>query len=139
MADIFDAAKRSEIMSRIRGKNTKPELLIFRYLRREGIYFQKHYRTKEGIVLDVAQPRKKKAVFIDGDFWHGRTINRVMERGPEDYWTRKISRNIERDEEQIKVLVEAGWKVLRVWESDIKRKKTQTSEFEKIKRFLRAM
>lgn len=84
MADIFSSEKRREVMSRIRGKNTKAELIVFRYLRKEGVYFQKHYKRAPGSP-DIALPRKKRAVFIDGDFWHGKTIDRVMERGPEDY------------------------------------------------------
>ena len=136
MADIFEPAKRSEIMSRIRGKNTGPERVVFRYLRSRGIYFQKHYRSKEGVVLDVALPRKKRAVFIDGDFWHGKTIDRVMERGTDDFWTMKILRNIERDKMQRKLLKEAGWQILAVWESDVSRKRTQIETLEKVRDFL---
>lgn len=79
MADVFSKAKRSEVMSKIRGKNTKAELVVFRYLRKEGVYFQKHYKRALGSP-DIALPLKKRAVFIDGDFWHGKTIDRVMER-----------------------------------------------------------
>lgn len=122
-------------MSRIRGKNTKAELIVFRYLRKNRIYFQKHYKRVPGSP-DIALPRKKKAVFIDGDFWHGKTIDRVMERGPEDFWTKKILRNIERDSEQEQILTESGWQILRVWESDLTRKKSQLMELEKISAFL---
>ena len=91
MTDIFTPDKRSEVMSKIRGKNTKPELLVFRYLRSNKVYFRKHYRTKQGIVLDLALPRKKRAVFVDGDFWHGRTLEHVVERrGEGDFWTMKL-------------------------------------------------
>jgi len=125
LSDIFDSEKRSEIMSKIRGKNTKPELIVYAYLRKEKVYFQKHYRTKQGIVLDVAQPRKKKAVFIDGDFWHGRTLEKIRSRrGDDDFWTKKLERNIERDNEQYTKLVGAGWSIKRVWESDILKKAT---------------
>lgn len=138
VADIFDPKKRSEIMSRIRGKNTKPELVVFRYLRKRKIYFQKHYRSQQGIVLDVALPRKKKAIFIDGDFWHGRTLEAVRERrGEEDFWTRKILRSIERDEQQRRRLEGAGWQILNVWESELMRKSTQTEILEKIERFMK--
>lgn len=138
MADIFDPDKRSDIMSRIRGKNTKVELLVCGYLRKNGIYFRKHYRTKEGVVLDLALPRKKKAVFIDGDFWHGRTYDKVLSRrGKDDFWTKKLERNIERDRAQIKLLTESGWAILRVWESEIVKKKTQKEQFDKIVSFLK--
>jgi DNA mismatch endonuclease (patch repair protein) len=124
--DIFDPKKRSEIMSRIRGKNTKPELLVYRHLRHNKIYFQKHYRSKEKVVIDLALPRKKKAVFIDGDFWHGRTLERVVERrGEDDFWARKLRRNIERDYQQRNLLEANGWSVLQVWESALMKKTTQ--------------
>jgi DNA mismatch endonuclease (patch repair protein) len=126
-------------MSRIRGKNTKVEKLVFSYLRKEGVYFQRHYRTKQGIVLDIALPRKKKAVFIDGDFWHGRTVERVRERrGKDDFWTKKIERNIERDAEQAQTLLDNGWRFMRAWESDLTRKRTNQPALEKIADFLKS-
>ena len=135
MPDIFDRQKRSEIMSKIRSKNTKAELIVFRYLRQNKIYFQKHYNRVPGSP-DVALPRKKIAVFIDGDFWHGKTIDRVMERGADDFWANKITRNIERDKEQELVLINNGWKIMRIWESDIMRKKTLAETLKKIEKFL---
>lgn len=137
MADIFDAAKRSEIMSRIRGKNTKSEVLVARYLRTNKIYFQKHYQSREGIVMDFALPRKKKVLFIDGDFWHGRTIERITEkRGEDDFWTKKIRRNIERDKSQRSLLLNNGWLVMTVWESDLARKKTRADTLALIGEYL---
>lgn len=136
MADIFDAAKRSEIMSRIRGKNTKSEVMVARYLRANKIYFQKHYRSREGIVMDFALPRKKKVLFIDGDFWHGRTYEKVRERrGEDDFWTKKIRRNIERDKLQRSLLAKNGWAFMTVWDSDIARKSTRTETLIRVKKF----
>ena len=127
--------QRSIQMSKIRGKNTKAELLTFKYLRKQGVYFQKHYKHAPGSP-DIALPRKKKAVFIDGDFWHGKTIDRVMERGANDFWTKKILRNMERDKEQEKALTDAGWCILRIWEKDILRKRTQEEALAEIRNFL---
>src|SRR4051812_25840373 len=113
MTDFLKPAQRSELMSKIRGKNTKVELLVYKYLRKEKIYFQKHYRGRFGVRLDVAIPRKKKAVFIDGDFWHGRSLERVRKgRGDNDFWTMKLERNIQRDNEQNTILAENDWMVL---------------------------
>jgi DNA mismatch endonuclease (patch repair protein) len=134
MADIFDKAKRSEIMALIKGKNTKPELLVFRFLRSEKIHFQKHYKRALGNP-DVALPRKKKAVFIDGDFWHGRNFE-VRKGNLPPYWQNKIVRNIKRDREYRKLLVARGWVILRVWESDLVKKSTRDNELIKIKKFL---
>jgi len=135
MVDFLTPEQRSLQMSKIHGKNTKAELIAFRYLRKQGIYFQKHYKRIVGSP-DIALPRKKKAVFIDGDFWHGKTIDRVMERGPDDYWTKKILRNMERDQEQENILHESGWQILRIWEKDLMRKRTQAEALEKIGFFL---
>jgi len=122
MTDIFSREKRSDVMSRIKGKNTSVELVVFRYLRRNGVYFQKHYRRAPGSP-DIALPRKKRAVFIHGDFWHGRTLDKLVQRrGENDFWTKKIRRNIERDNQAELALKASGWKLMTVWESDLKRK-----------------
>lgn len=136
MADIFDKEKRSQVMSRIRGRDTEVERIVFGYLRKQGVYFQKHYRSKKlGMNMDIALPRKKKAVFVDGDFWHGRDY---AKRKPKlsEFWRNKIERNMERDAEQRALLRDDGWRLLCVWESDIKRKSTREEELEKIVAFL---
>jgi DNA mismatch endonuclease (patch repair protein) len=121
MADVFSKEKRSEIMSKIRSKNTKAEVLVFRELRRLGIYFQKHYKRAPGSP-DIALPRKKIAVFIDGDFWHGYRFDKKKSRLPKKYWRAKIEGNIKRDRKNSLLLRKAGWKVLRVWEHEIEKK-----------------
>ena len=121
MADIFSKEKRSEIMSRIRPEGTKPETLVFRELRKRGIYFQRHYKGIAGSP-DVALPRKKLAVFIDGDFWHGYRFGSYRDRLPKDYWLGKIEANIRRDRRHKRILYKNGWKVLRVWEHQLKKR-----------------
>lgn len=135
--DTFDKKKRSEIMSLIRSKNTKAEMVVFKYLRKEKVYFQMHYKRAIGNP-DIALPNKKRAVFIDGDFWHGREFEKTMNRLPKVYWRDKIARNIVRDKETRQGLKEKGWELLQVWESDIIRKRTREETFEKIKNFLTA-
>lgn len=136
MSDVFSKQKRSEVMALIRSKNSKAELLVFKFLRRNNVYFQRHYKRAHG-TPDIALPGKKRAVFIDGDFWHGRTYEKVLAKyGPDNYWSQKIARNIQRDETQRAELEALGWEVLAVWESDIKRKRTQGEAFESIRRFL---
>lgn len=138
MTDVFSREKRSEIMSRIRSKDTVAEKIVFKELRLRKIYFQKHYPRVPG-KPDIAQPRKKKAVFIDGDFWHGRDIKRVEKsRGKNDYWTSKLKSNALRDRQQTSELLQKGWSVLRVWESDIKRKRTRDKKIDEISNFLSA-
>lgn len=137
MADIFSKEKRSEVMSRIRSKNSKAERTVFSFLRRNRIYFQRHYKRAPG-TPDIALPRKKIAVFIDGDFWHGRGLQELLDRLPAEYWRPKIERNMARDKEIEERLRLAGWKYLRVWESDIMRKRTQAEQLERVRAFLAA-
>lgn len=123
-------------MASVRSKNSKAELLAFSYLRKEGVYFQRHYSGAVG-TPDIALPRKRKACFIDGDFWHGRRLPElVQKRGNEDYWTRKIRNNVSRDTVIRKKLREEGWELLVVWESDIMRKRTRDEALKNILDFL---
>lgn len=115
--DVFTKEKRSEIMAKIRAKNTKAERIVFRYLRKNKVYFQKHYKKVAGCP-DIALPRKKIAVFIDGDFWHGRNFTKRKDKLP-DYWKSKIETNMKRDRRNRKLLVRTGWKIMRVWEKDL--------------------
>lgn len=136
MTDMFSPQRRSEIMSHIRSKETEAERIVFRELRRHKVYFQKHYSRAPG-KPDIALPRKRRAVFIDGDFWHGRHLERIQSsRLPDDYWVKKLAYNMRRDKQQMVELIDSGWKVLRIWESDIKRKKTRDSQIDKIVAFL---
>lgn len=105
-------------MSKIRGKNTKVELAVFRELRKRRIYFQRYYRTRVGSP-DIALPRKKIAIFIDGDFWHGYRFSKNKSRLPEKYWLGKIGDNIKRDRRNRAKLRRLGWKVMRVWEHEV--------------------
>ncbi|MDD5135618.1 MAG: very short patch repair endonuclease [Phycisphaerae bacterium] len=116
--DTFTKKKRSEIMSKIRSKNTKAELIIFKELRKKGIYFQKHYKNAVG-KPDIALPRKKIAIFIDGDFWHGYRFNKIKNKLPKKYWLKKIEDNIKRDKKGKALLHKKGWRTLRLWEHEI--------------------
>ena len=133
MTDVFTKAKRSEIMSRIRSKNTSIENKIFSYLRKNGIYFQKHYKKAPGNP-DIALPRKKKAVFIDGDFWHGWKFKERRNKLPKVYWRTKIENNMKRDNKNRRMLKKEGWELLRVWEHQLKDNSGYYSE--KIRKFL---
>lgn len=136
MGDMYSKEKRSHIMSLIRSKNTVAERIVFSYLRTKNIYFQKHYKRVQGSP-DIALPRKKIAVFIDGDFWHGRELDRlVTKHGSDSFWVEKISKNVERDQRQREALMVEGWHLLQVWESDLKRKKTRGATLEAIADFL---
>lgn len=119
MSDKFSPEVRSRVMAAIKQKNTKLELLVFRGLSRRGISFQKHYRGVIG-TPDICLPRKKIAVFIDGDFWHGYRFPQWRSRIKSSYWRDKIERNRKRDLCTFRVLRRSGWRVLRIWEHEVK-------------------
>jgi DNA mismatch endonuclease (patch repair protein) len=131
--DVFSKKKRSEIMSHIVSKNTNVELIVFRELRKRGVYFQKHYNRISG-KPDIAFPRKKKAIFIDGDFWHGYGFAKMKGRLPKKYWVKKIEGNKLRDKKISQKLKKEGWKVLRIWEHEIKMDKEKV--IDKIIKFI---
>ena len=120
MMDTFSKQKRSEIMQKIKSKDTVIELLVFNELKKRKIYFKRNYSKIIGNP-DIAFPRKKIAIFIDGDFWHGYKSKILGKKIPEGYWENKITRNCNRDLEINNTLNNLGWKVLRIWEHEIKK------------------
>jgi DNA mismatch endonuclease (patch repair protein) len=134
MTDIYPREKRSWIMSRVRGKNTSLERMVFAHLRRNGVYFQRHYKKAVGSP-DIALPRKKLCVFIDGDFWHGKRIKATY-RKLTPFWREKTLTNISRDKRSKRTLRKSGWRPLRVWESELK--KDPNKAFDRIISFLRS-
>lgn len=118
-------------MSRIRSKNTSVERVVFQYLRAKKVYFQRHYSRVVGSP-DVALPSRKVAVFIDGDFWHGRDAKTRLPK-LNDWWREKILRNMRRDRAARAALRKAGWGVLRVWEGELMRKRTREKWLERIR------
>ncbi|MBI5520462.1 MAG: DNA mismatch endonuclease Vsr [Desulfovibrio sp.] len=111
---------RSEIMGRIRSKDTKPELLVRRTLHRLGFRYRLHVKDLPG-KPDLVFPSRRTVLFVQGCFWHGHDC-KVGNRAPktnQDYWREKIARNRNRDVISAMRLVEAGWKVLVVWECEL--------------------
>ena len=92
--------------------------MVFKELRKRKVYFQKHYKKAVG-KPDIALPRKKKAVFIDGDFWHGYKYDSLKNKPTKQFWINKTENNIRRDEIVNAELMQDGWEILRVWEHDI--------------------
>jgi DNA mismatch endonuclease (patch repair protein) len=119
MVDIMSKKKRSALMSRIRGKNTKIEIKIRNILCKAGI---KGYRLNKKIYgnPDIVFPKYKVAIFCDGDFWHGYAFHNWKNKPP-PFWTRKISGNIKRDKLVNTRLKKEGWGIIRLWEHAIKK------------------
>lgn len=122
MADIVSSEKRSLMMAGIKGKNTKPELVIRSGLHALGFRYRIHVKTLPG-KPDLVFPKYKAALFIHGCFWHGHGCH--LFKWPSsriDFWTTKINRNKEIDQISVEKLQTAGWRVGTVWECSLKGK-----------------
>lgn len=120
MPDIVDAVTRSRMMSGIRGRNTKPEILIRKALHALGFRYRIHTRQVAG-KPDLIFPRYRAAIFVNGCFWHGHDC--ALFRLPDtrrEFWREKIERNIKRDALVREQIIEAGWRHLTVWECAIR-------------------
>lgn len=135
MTDIFTKEKRSEIMSRIRGKNTKVEValrkIVSSYCYPLGYRYRKHYKKVPGSP-DMAFVSMKIAVFLDGDFWHGYNFQNRRKKLPKKYWVAKIEENMRRDRRMDARLRRMGWKPVRFWEHNLKNPKRVLHRLEKL-------
>ncbi len=118
--DNLTPAQRKKNMQNIRSKGTKPELILMSELKKLKIYFATHAKNIIG-KPDIVFRRKKIAVFVDSDFWHGHRSRFVMPKTNKDYWAKKIANNKRRDQEVNKTLKCSEWRVIRLWEYDIKK------------------
>lgn len=116
--DNLTPKQRTKNMRSIRSENTKPELKISRELKRLRIYFSTHPKTIIG-KPDFLFRKKKIAVFIDSDFWHGNHARFKMPKSNIRYWKAKIKGNKDRDKRATDTLRQTGWKVIRIWEHDV--------------------
>lgn len=117
--DIMPPEKRSTVMSRIKGKNTGPERIIFNVIESHDICFDRHAKDLPGRP-DVAFRQAKLAVFLDGDFWHGWRFP-LWEHKLAQKWRAKIAATRDRDRRNFRELHREGWRVLRIWEHQIER------------------
>lgn len=120
MADTVSAEARSAIMSRVRSRDTTPELVVRRALHQAGFRFRLHCKDLPGSP-DIVLPKYRTVVQVHGCFWHGhccRRGNRVPYTNTE-YWQAKIQRNRDRDESTRRALSETGWRVVIIWECDL--------------------
>lgn len=125
--DKFDKQTRSDIMKKVRSKNTTPEVYVRKLLHRMGYRFRLHVSTLPG-TPDIVLPKYKRVILVNGCFWHGCPYckhARIRPQTNEDYWYKKLKRNKERDRENIELLQELGWRVLVVWECETKKKNAE--------------
>jgi len=120
MADVVDRQTRSRMMSGIRGKNTKPELLIRKGLHARGFRFRLHDKLLPG-KPDLVLPKYSAVIFVHGCFWHGHDCH--LFKWPEsrrEFWRNKITRNKAKDAESYAILKKEGWYILTIWECALK-------------------
>ena len=124
MADVHTPEQRSYNMSRIQGRNTKPEEIVRKYLFSQGFRYRKNDKRYPG-TPDIVLPKYKTIIFVNGCFWHGHNGCRyfIWPQNNADFWKNKITRNIERDTLNYDKLKASGWKVILVWECDLKPQK----------------
>lgn len=117
MADVVSRAVRSTMMAGIRGKNTKPELVVRQALTTAGVRYRLHRKDLPG-APDVAMLGRRVAIFVHGCFWHSHRGCRLAKvpTSNQEFWREKLFRNTERDRFAVETLLAAGWRVLVVWE-----------------------
>lgn len=110
-------------MAAIKGKDTKPEMIVRKYLFSRGLRFRVQVRKLPG-TPDIVLPKYKTVVFVNGCFWHGHEGCKYfrLPKSNVDFWKDKIERNIERDREAMQALLDSGWTVIRVWECELRNK-----------------
>jgi DNA mismatch endonuclease (patch repair protein) len=121
LADKFTKQARSKIMAQVKSENTSPELAIRKLLHRLGYRFRLHRKDLPG-KPDIVLPKYKTVIFVHGCFWHGHPGCKRAARPASntDFWNKKLDRNIERDHKAREELEKLGWRVMTIWECEIK-------------------
>ena len=128
MADVHDRRTRSYNMSRIRGKDTKPEMVVRGYLYANGYRYRLHDKRLPG-KPDIVLPKLKIVIFVHGCFWHGHKNCKyfVVPKTRTEWWLNKINGNIANDKSKQAAIKKLGWKVINLWECQLKPKKVQAT------------
>ena len=126
MADVHDRKTRSFNMSQIRAKNTKPEMLVRKFLHAQGFRYSLHKKTLPG-KPDIVLPKYKTVIFIHGCFWHGHKNCKyfVVPKTRTKWWLKKIHSNKTNDSKASKALKNEGWRVIIIWECQLKLAKVE--------------
>lgn len=137
MADVHTPEKRSYNMSRIKGKDTKPEEIVRKYLFSKGFRYRKNVAALPG-KPDIVLPKYRVCVFVNGCFWHMHEDCKyfVWPQNNADFWRKKLFANKERDKIVMESLRQSGWQVITVWECELKGDKAQNT-LECLARFIK--
>jgi DNA mismatch endonuclease (patch repair protein) len=121
MADVHDKETRSYNMSRIKGKNTKPEMLVRKFLHAHGFRYRLHVKNLPG-KPDIVLPKYKTVIFVHGCFWHGHEGCKyfVVPKTRTEWWLNKINGNVENDQKAETALKNRGWRIIALWECQLK-------------------
>ncbi len=122
MADVHTKEIRSKNMAAIKGKNTKPEMLVRRFLHANGFRYKLHDKSLPG-KPDIVLPKYKTVIFVHGCFWHGHEGCKyyVVPKTRTEWWLNKINGNIANDKKAIKALKKEGWKIINIWTCKLKK------------------
>ena len=120
-SDVFTPHDRARVMRAVKGKNTKPEMIVRRLAHAMGYRFRLHRKDLPG-KPDLVFPGRKAVIFVHGCFWHGHDCARGSRQPKQnaDYWRTKIGRNVERDADTLEALAAQGWRTLVLWECEMK-------------------
>ncbi|MGM9794770.1 MAG: very short patch repair endonuclease [Candidatus Aphodosoma sp.] len=123
MTDVLSKEQRKRCMSHVRGKDTKPEVMVRQFLFAHGFRYRLYRKDLPG-KPDIVLPKYKTVIFINGCFWHGHSSCKyaTIPEANHDFWLAKISGNIERDKSNHAKLFELGWKVIEIWQCELKPK-----------------
>jgi DNA mismatch endonuclease (patch repair protein) len=130
--DRLTPERRSALMSRVRGKDTAPELIVRRLLHSMGLRYRLHQRSLPG-VPDIVFPSRKKVIWVHGCFWHhhdGCRLATVPKTNPK-FWTEKFRKNVTRDKSNAESIAALGWKSLTVWQCELKKHETLARRLKK--------
>ncbi len=124
-------------MSRIKGKDTKPELLVRKFLFSEGFRYRLHDKKLPG-KPDVILPKYKTVIFVNGCFWHGHQDCKyfVLPKTRTEWWLNKINTTIANDRKVVESLQNDGWKTIVIWECELKKEKSENTLSELIKKII---
>ena len=133
MADVHSKVIRSYNMSQIKGKDTKPELLVRKFLFANGFRYKLHDKALPG-KPDIVLPKYKTVIFVNGCFWHGHEGCKyfTLPKTNSDWWQRKIQATTENDKENIRQLIIKKWKIITIFECDLKSPRKETKLLELI-------
>ena len=132
MSDIYSSQKRSEIMAKISGKETKPEILVRKFLFSKDFRFRKNDTRFPG-KPDIVLPKYKTAIFVHGCFWHGHSCKAgKLPETRKDFWQKKINDTRVRDRKNQQSLELLGWRTIVVWNCEIKTIEARQQRFNKL-------